>query len=70
LSSMPEVTADAALLVDPEDADDIASAIERLIHDRELRRRLRELGFERSEDFTAAAVLPRMLEVYRRAVRR
>lgn len=70
LSSMPEVTGDAALLVDPEDADDIASAIVRLIRDRDLRRRLRELGFERADRYRAAAVLPRILEVYRRATRR
>jgi alpha-1,3-rhamnosyl/mannosyltransferase len=70
VSSMPEVTGDAALLVDPEDADDIASAVARLIHDRDLRRRLRELGIERAERYRAAAVIPRLLEVYRRTARR
>ena len=69
-SSLPEVAGDAAILVDPEDADEIAVAIARVLEDEALRRGLRERGFERSIRFSRNAVLPRLLEIYRRASQR
>ncbi len=67
ISSMPEVAADAALLVDPEDVDEIAAAIERMLGDRDLRRRLRDRGLEQARVFFSEALVPRLFEVYRRA---
>ena len=67
VSSMPEVAEDAALLVDPEDTDEIAAAIDRLLGDPDLRRRLRDHGFERARSFSREALVPRLFEVYRRA---
>jgi len=64
---MPEVAADAALLVDPEDVDEIAAAIARLLGDQGLRRRLRDRGLEQVRGFFPEAVVPRLFEVYRRA---
>jgi glycosyltransferase involved in cell wall biosynthesis len=66
-SSMPEVAGDAALLVDPEETDEIAAAIERLLGDPGLRRRLRDRGLERARSFSREALVPRLFEVYRRA---
>ncbi len=63
-SSMPEVAGGAALLVDPEDPAAIALAIEKVLLDGELRRRLVTAGLERAECFKAASVLPLLLESY------
>jgi len=63
-SSLPEVAGDAALLVDPDDPGAIASAIERILGDEQLHRRLVTAGLERARRFTASAVLPGLLEVY------
>lgn len=68
-SSMPEVAGGAAVLVDPENAADIADGLARVLGDEELRRDLRERGFERAERYSAAAVVPRLLAVYSRAAR-
>jgi glycosyltransferase involved in cell wall biosynthesis len=67
ISSMPEVAADSALLVDPEDVDEIAAAIASLLGDQGLRRRLRDRGLEQARVFFPAALVPRLFEVYRRA---
>jgi glycosyltransferase involved in cell wall biosynthesis len=70
VSSLPEICGDAALLVDPNDTDEIASAIAHLLGDRGLRRRLSDRGLERARAFSREAVAPRLLEVYRRAAQR
>lgn len=61
VSSMPEVTGDAGLLVDPEDEDSIADAIRRLCRDRDLRDRLAARAGSRGRNYswerTAAATL-------------
>lgn len=56
ISSLPEVVGDAAVLVDPLSVDDIASSLERVLGDEELRRdlvvrgraRVRQFSWERS----------------------
>jgi glycosyltransferase involved in cell wall biosynthesis len=70
LSSLPEVCREAALLVDPEDADEIASAIVQILRDQSLRQRLRDRGLERARAFSREAVVPNLFEVYRRAAQR
>jgi glycosyltransferase involved in cell wall biosynthesis len=47
-----ELAEGAAVLVDPESVDDIASGIRRLLHDDVLRTKLVEAGRERSRSFT------------------
>ena len=69
-SSLPEVAGDAAILVDPEDVDAIAAAVAGVLEDEGLRRDLRERGYERSRSFSHDALLPRLLEIYRRAAQR
>ena len=70
ISSLPEVCGDAALLVDPEDVDEIAAAIARLLGETDLRRRLRDRGLERARAFARETVVPGLFEVYRRAAQR
>ncbi len=70
LSSMPEVAGEAAILVEPEDSDAIADGIRRVLESEELRRDLRERGLERAMRYSGESVVPRLLEIYQRAVRR
>jgi glycosyltransferase involved in cell wall biosynthesis len=70
VSSMPEVAGEAALFVDPENPDEIAAAIVRLLGNPALRRRLRDRGFERVRLFSREVVVPQLFEVYRRAAQR
>lgn len=66
-SSMPEIAAHAALLVDPEDISAIETGIERLDKDDMLREKLEKAGLERSKQFSwensARQVLHHYLEV-------
>ena len=50
-SSMPEVGGKAVLLVDPHSVNDICDAMERLVEDKQLVKKLVELGDERLKDF-------------------
>jgi glycosyltransferase involved in cell wall biosynthesis len=52
VSSLPEVAGDAAVLVDPKSADDIASAIESVCLNRSLADELRRKGNERAHQFS------------------
>jgi glycosyltransferase involved in cell wall biosynthesis len=64
--AMAEVAADAAVLVNPTDADDIASAIERISTDETLRKELVDTGKQRVADFTWASAAKEMIAIYRR----
>jgi glycosyltransferase involved in cell wall biosynthesis len=66
-TSLPEVTGDAALLVDPFDTGAIAAAIARLIDDKTLRALLSERGLARAARFDWRETARLTLEVYRRA---
>ncbi len=65
-SSIPEVVADAALLFEPGDADELAGAIRRLLGDGELRSRLIENGHRRSRVFTWPRTARAVLDAYAR----
>ncbi|MES2006830.1 MAG: glycosyltransferase family 1 protein [Patescibacteria group bacterium] len=52
LSSMAEVVADAGLLVDPYDVDDISRAMEKVYIDPALREELIKKGYMRAKDFS------------------
>jgi glycosyltransferase involved in cell wall biosynthesis len=67
-SSLPEVAGDAALLFDPHEEAAIATAIERLLADPELRGRLRALGRERAKLFTWERAARLTLDSYARAL--
>jgi glycosyltransferase involved in cell wall biosynthesis len=63
-SSLPEVVADAGLLVDPHDTTSIAEAMARLFSDTRLAKELRERGIARASQFTwerAAGVMQKAI---------
>lgn len=64
-TALPEVAGDAALLVDPEDADAIGEAIVRVVEDQALRDRLKAKGFARVKLFTWERAARSTLAVYR-----
>lgn len=66
--ALPEVAGDAALLVDPADAEAWADAIRRVVTDEELRSRLRVAGPPRAAPFTWERCARETLAVYREAV--
>jgi glycosyltransferase involved in cell wall biosynthesis len=70
LSSMPEVVGDAAVLVDPYDAQSIADGIGRAISDERLRQTLIERGRLRAQQFSWREAAARTLGVYREAIGR
>ena len=52
VTAMPEVAADAALLVDPTSAEQIARAMEQIVYDDSFRAQLREKGKRRAGQFS------------------
>lgn len=65
-SSLPEVVGDAALLVDPHDSNALASAIDRVLQDEQLREDLRRKGYQRAQQYTWESSARKMLAVYER----
>lgn len=63
-TSLPEVVGDAALAVDPFDVSAIASAIESLVKDSDLRRELSVKGRMRAETFDWRETARRTLQIY------
>jgi len=51
VSSLPEISLDAALLIDPYNIDDLALGVYNGITDEDLRQRLIEKGLERIKEF-------------------
>jgi glycosyltransferase involved in cell wall biosynthesis len=69
--ALPEVVGDAGLVVPLEGRDEPASfaeAIERVLNDGELARRLRAAGLERARAYEPARVIPRLVDAYRCAL--
>jgi glycosyltransferase involved in cell wall biosynthesis len=69
-SSLPEVAGDAALLFDPEDAGSIASVLERLLGDADLRASLALKGRSQAARFSWATAARLTAESYERALGR
>lgn len=67
-SSLPEVTGDAALLVDPLDADGLVKAMQRVLSDQDLSRELRARGPARAEQFSWDRTAREMVAVYKKVV--
>jgi len=64
VSALPEIAADAALLVNPGDEQAIAEALERVLYDRPLRERLIENGFRRCAAFSWRTMAEQTLPLY------
>lgn len=63
--SLKEVAGDAAVLVDPENTDDIAAQLHRLIIDKELRNDLVQKGKKQAAEFTWTKTAQTVSAVYR-----
>lgn len=63
-SSVPEVVGDAALMVDPENVDDIAAGIRVLIEKPSMRERMRERGFKQAARFSWKRSAAELLKVF------
>lgn len=64
-SSIPEVTGDAAKLVDPENVEEMADALNTVCSDPDYSRRLAQSGLRRARRFTWAETAARTLAAYR-----
>jgi glycosyltransferase involved in cell wall biosynthesis len=63
--ALPETLGDAAVLVEPTDADGLADALDRVVHDDELRRELVARGCRRVEQYRWPQIAPRFVDLYR-----
>jgi hypothetical protein len=68
VSSIPEVTADAAILIDPKNIGEIADTMKSLLLNGSLRQKLSFKGLERSKAFSWERVAKMTTEVYERGV--
>ena len=66
VSSLPEVTGDAAVLVDPHDARSIEHGIRRVLTDPALAAEMRQRGLMRAREFSWERSVRRTLEVYQK----
>jgi len=64
-TALPEVAGDAAVLINPEDAEELADAIIRVLEDSAHRDTLRAKGFERVKQFTWERAARQTMAVYR-----
>ena len=67
LTAMPEVSGNAACLIDPHDVASIRSGLRRLLADGEYRRELRERGFENARRFAPPRIAAQYAALYQRA---
>jgi glycosyltransferase involved in cell wall biosynthesis len=65
-ASLPEVAGDAALFFDPRSLDQMASQLQRLLDDAELRSRLIRSGLQNVQRFSWAQTAQQTLDVYRK----
>jgi len=64
ISSCAEIANGAAILIDPDEPNEIAEAIMKIINDRGLRESLGKKGLERSREFTWDKTVKRVLEIF------
>jgi glycosyltransferase involved in cell wall biosynthesis len=65
VSSLPEVTGDAAVLVDPYDVDSIANGMRRVLDDPQFAEELRLKGIKRAREFSWERSVEKTQRVYR-----
>ncbi len=64
ISSLPEVAGDAAILIDPENSDELVEAINKLISKTECREKLIKKGFENTKKFSWEMTAKLTLDVF------
>lgn len=67
-TSLPEVVGDAGILVNPENPDELASAMSKVLGDSELGATLSRKGIERAKLFSWQEVARKVIEVYQGVV--
>lgn len=67
-SSIPEVVGDAGILVDPENLDEIADAVLRLLHDQAFRHQLSEKAWQRAREFSWRNTAEKTVSIFERAL--
>ena len=67
--SLPEIAGDVAVVVDPDDPDGLASAMDRILNDPDLQSRMRSKGPARASEFSWDRCARETLQVYRRVLR-
>lgn len=67
-SSLPEVVGDAGLYFNPTDMDDLMFGLDRILFDEPLRKRLRELGYQREKRFGWDRCADETLDFYKKIV--
>jgi len=65
LTSMPEVAADAAILINPYEVDDITQAMETIAQDGALRQCLQQKGVERVKKFSWEMTAQKTMKIYK-----
>lgn len=68
-SSIPEVTGDAAILVNPYRKKEIARAMEKVLSDRRLARSMRKKGLRQASRFDWSTVAKNVLEIYAKTLK-
>ncbi|MCP4268627.1 MAG: glycosyltransferase family 4 protein [Candidatus Brocadiaceae bacterium] len=63
-SSLPEVVGDAGIMVDPTDVNSLSDAMCKVLKDKELRLRMRNMGLERSKLFSWNNTAKKILKIY------
>ena len=66
--SLPEVAGDAALLVNPDGLDGLASAMERALEDQPLRAQMRSRGLAQAAHFSWEMTAKETLAIYHRLI--
>lgn len=64
-TSLPEIAGDAALFFDPENVEEMAVCLHRLLDDRQLAETMRAKGYERCQRFDWSRTARQTLDVYR-----
>lgn len=67
-TSLPEVVGDAGILVNPENPDELASAMSKVLGDSELRATLSKKGIERARLFSWEDAARKVIEIYQGVV--
>lgn len=67
-SSLPEVVGEAGILVDPENAEQIAEAMQRVLADNDLRAEMRRRGLNRAREFSWQKAAQETVKVYEQAM--
>jgi len=68
VASLPEVVGDAALLIDPNERDELTVAMWRVLTDQALNQEMRTKGLRQAERFSWTRAAQETLDIYRRVV--